>query len=183
MLVKASGREREAALRLGARGGPTSPRSTGAHREPRDVAARRSSRCGVRLVGTRALQALQPRRHAARRTFDFDWVVLGYVLAITTVSALLFGIAPALWSSRRSAVGRAQGRCGRGGSDSRRVRRWGERLVDWRSSARAHAEHRRRLLVRSLLQLTECGSGFDPNGVLAARSCRCRTADMTRTQS
>ena len=71
---------------------------------------------------------MQPAGMLRVSHFDFDWVVLGYVLAITTVSGLLFGIAPALWSSRRSPQD-ALKEGGRGGSQSRRMRRWGERLV------------------------------------------------------
>ena len=68
--------------------------------------------------------------------FDFDWVVLGYVLAITTVSGLLFGIAPALWSSRRSPQD-ALKEGGRGGSQSRAcadgASGWSLARLRWRS--------------------------------------------------
>ena len=102
MLVKASGREREAALRLAL--------GAGRRRLIRQalteslVTSMAGGIAGVALGwwGTQALQALQPEGMLRVGKFEFDWIVLGYVLLITTVSGLLFGIAPALWASRRS---------------------------------------------------------------------------------
>ena len=168
MLVKASGREREAALRLAL--------GAGRRRLVRQalteslVMALLGGAAGVALGwwGTRALQAMQPAGMLRVSSFDFDWVVLGYVLAITTVSALLFGIAPALWSSRRLPLD-ALKEGGRGGSDSRRVRRWGERLVVAEVALALMLSIGAGLLVRSLLQLRNVDAGFDPNGVLAVK--------------
>jgi putative ABC transport system permease protein len=100
--------------------------------------------------------------------FDFDWLVFGYVLAITTVSGLLFGIAPALWSSRRAPQD-ALKEGGRGGSQSRRMRRWGERLVIGEVALALMLSVGAALLVRSLLRLQQVDPGFDPNGAIAAR--------------
>jgi putative ABC transport system permease protein len=168
MLVKASGREREAALRL----------ALGAGRR-RLVAQALTESLVMSLVGglagvalgwwgTRALQAMQPEGMLRVSRFDFDWVVLGYVLAITTVSGLLFGIAPALWSSRRLPLD-ALKEGGRGGSESRRIRRWGERLVIGEVALALMLSIGAGLLVRSLLRLQDVDPGFDPKGVLAVK--------------
>ena len=168
MLVKASDRERESALRLAL--------GAGRRRLVRQalteslVMSLIGGIAGVALGvwGTRALQALQPAGMLRVSHFGFDWVVFGYVLAITTVSGLLFGIAPALWSSRRSPQD-ALKEGGRGGSQSRRMRRWGERLVIGEVALALILSVGAALLVRSLLRLQQVDPGFDPNGVIAAR--------------
>ena len=168
MLVKASDREREAALRLAL--------GAGRRRLVRQamteslVLSLIGGLAGVALGfwGTRTLQALQPAGMLRVSHFGFDWVVLGYVLAITTVSGLLFGIAPALWSSRRSPQD-ALKEGGRGGSQSRRMRRWGERLVIGEVALALMLTVGAALLVRSLLRLQQVDPGFDPSGVIAAR--------------
>jgi len=168
MLVKAAGREREAALRLAL--------GAGRRRLVRQalteslVMSVLGGATGVALGwwGTRALQAIQPAGMLRVSRFEFDWVVLGYVLAITTVSGLLFGIAPALWSSRRLPLD-ALKEGGRGGSESRRIRRWGERLVIGEVALALMLSIGAGLLVRSLLRLQQVDPGFEPNGVLATR--------------
>jgi len=168
MLVKASGREREAAIRLAL--------GAGRRRLVRQalteslVTSMLGGAAGVALGwwGTRALQALQPGGMLRVSQFEFDWVVLAYVLAITTVSGLLFGIAPALWSSRRLPLDALKDG-GRGGSESRRIRRWGERLVIGEVALALMLSIGAGLLVRSLLRLQHVDPGFDPNGVLAVR--------------
>jgi predicted permease len=168
MLVKASDREREAALRLAL--------GAGRRRLVRQalteslVVSSIGGLAGIALGfwGTRALQALQPAGMLRVSHFGFDWVVLAYVLAITTVSGLLFGIAPAMWSSRRSPQD-ALKEGGRGGSQSRRMRRWGDRLVIGEVALALMLSVGAALLVRSLLRLQQVDPGFDPNGVIAAR--------------
>jgi putative ABC transport system permease protein len=168
MLVKASDRQREAALRLAL--------GAGRRRLVRQalteslVMSLVGGGVGVALGwwGTKALQALQPAGMLRVSRFDFDWTVFLYVLAITTISGLLFGIAPALWSSRRSPQ-EALKEGGRGGSQSRRIRRWGERLVVAEVALALMLSIGAGLLVRSLLRLQDVDPGFDPNGVLAAR--------------
>jgi predicted permease len=168
MLVKASDREREAALRLAL--------GAGRRRLVRQALTESlvmsfvGGLAGIALGiwGTRALQAMQPAGMLRVSRFDFDWVVFGYVLAITTASGLLFGIAPALWSSRRSPQD-ALKEGGRGGSQSRRMRRWGERLVIGEVALALMLSVGAALLVRSLLRLQQVDPGFDPNGAIAAR--------------
>jgi putative ABC transport system permease protein len=168
MLVKAADREREAALRLAL--------GAGRRRLVRQALTESlvlsviGGAAGVALGwgGTRALQAMQPAGMLRVSRFDFDWMVLAYVLAITTASGILFGIAPALWSSRRSPQD-ALKEGGRGGSQSQRMRRWGERLVIGEVALALMLSVGAVLLVRSLLRLQQVDPGFDPNGVVAAR--------------
>ena len=168
MLVKASDREREAALRLAL--------GAGRRRLVRQalteslVMSFLGGAAGIALGwwGTKALQAMQPAGMLRVSRFDFDWAVLGYVLLITTLSGLLFGLAPAVWASRRLPH-EALKEGGRGGSQSRRMRRWGERLVIGEVALALLLSIGAGLLVRSLLQLQRVDPGFDPDGVLAAR--------------
>ncbi|HET9010466.1 MAG TPA: ABC transporter permease, partial [Gemmatimonadaceae bacterium] len=168
MLVKASDREREAALRLAL--------GAGRRRLIRQALTESlvmsfvGGAAGVALGwwGTKALQAIQPAGMLRVSHFDFDWTVLGYVLLITTLSGLLFGLAPAIWASRRLPQ-EALKEGGRGGSQSRRMRRWGERLVIGEVALALLLSIGAGLLVRSLLQLERVDPGFDPNGVLTAR--------------
>jgi len=168
MLVKAADREREAALRLAL--------GAGRRRLVRQALTESlvmsfvGGVAGIALGiwGTRALQAMQPAGMLRVSHFDFDWVVFGYVLAVTTVSGLLFGIAPALWSSRRAPQD-ALKEGGRGGSQSRRMRRWGERLVIGEVALALMLSVGAALLVRSLLRLQQVDPGFDPNGAIAAQ--------------
>jgi predicted permease len=168
MLVKASGREREAALRLALGAGRT--RLIRQALTESLVTSLLGGLAGLTLGwwGTRALQALQPAGMLRVSELEFDWVVLAYVLAITTVSGLLFGLAPALWSSRRLPLD-ALKNGGRGGSESRRIRRWGERLVIGEIALALMLSIGAGLLVRSLLRLQQVDPGFDPTGVLTVR--------------
>ena len=110
MLVKASGREREAALRLAL--------GAGRRRLVRQalteslVMSLLGGAAGVALGwwGTRALQAVQPAGMLRVSSFDFDWVVLGYVLAITTVSGAAVRDRAGAVVEPPTATGCAQGR-------------------------------------------------------------------------
>jgi predicted permease len=168
MLVKASDRERESALRLAL--------GAGRRRLVRQalteslVLSLIGGLAGVALGwwGAQALQAMQPANMLRVSTFGIDWIVLAYIFAIVTLSGLLFGIAPAMWSSRRSPQD-ALKEGTRGGSQSRRMRRWGERLVIAEVALALMLSVGAGLLVRSLVRIQQVDPGFDPNGLLAAR--------------
>ena len=167
LLVRAVGREREAALRLtlGAGRGRLAKQAL----TESVVLATLGGFAGVALgvVGTRVLEQLQPPGMLRVSHFDIDWSVLGYVLAIVAGSALLFGTAPALWAGRRSpAESLKEG--GRGG-ESRRMRRWTELLVVGEVALAVVLTLGAGLLVRSFRQLTEVDPGFDSHGVLATQ--------------
>lgn len=85
----------------------------------------------------------------------------------TVASGLLFGIAPALWGARRAPAEVLQ-EGGRSGSDSRRMRRWGDALVVAEVALALVLTLGAGLLVRSLQQLRGVDPGFDANGTLAA---------------
>ena len=167
LLVRAVGREREAALRL----------TLGAGRGRLVRQALTESLVlsilggiagvGLGIVGTRVLEALQPPGLLRVAHFAVDWAVLAYVLLIVAGSGLLFGTAPALWSGRRSpAESLKEG--GRGG-ETKRMRRWTELLVVGEVALAVVLTLGAGLLVRSFRQLMNVDPGFDPQGVLATQ--------------
>ena len=167
LLVRAAGREREAALRL----------TLGAGRRRLVKQALTESLvlsslggvAGVLLgvAGTRVLERLQPQGMLRVSHFTVDWSVLAFVIAIIAGSGVLFGIAPALWTGRRSpAESLKEG--GRGG-ETRRMRRWTELLVVGEVAVAVVLTLGAGLLVRSFRQLTQVDPGFDPRGVLVTQ--------------
>lgn len=88
------------------------------------------------------------------------------MLAITTLSALLFGVAPALWSAGRNAADVLK-EAGRSTSESRRMRRWGNLLAIGEVALALVLTIGAGLLLRSFWQLTQVHPGFDSKGVLA----------------
>ncbi|HEY2853734.1 MAG TPA: ABC transporter permease [Gemmatimonadaceae bacterium] len=167
LLVRAFGREREAALRLTLGAGRR--RLAKQALTESFVLSALGGLAGVTLgiLGTRLLEQLQPPGMLRVSHFEVDWTVLAYVLAIVVASALLFGTAPALWAGRRSpAESLKEG--GRSG-DSRRMRRWTELLVVGEIALAVMLTLGAGLLVRSFRQLTQVDPGFDSHGVLAAQ--------------
>ncbi len=166
LLVRATGREREAAVRL----------SLGAGRgrlirqalTESLVLSALGGLAGLALGwwGTRALIALQPSGMLPVDSVPIAWNVLGYVVAITTGSGLLFGLAPAIWSGSRSPADAIK-EGGRGGGAGRRMRRWGHALVVGEVAIAALLTVGAGLLIRSFIELQHVDPGFEPAGVLA----------------
>ena len=117
-------------------------------------------------IGTGLLASMLPDGILRVSEFGMDWRVLGFVLAVVTVSGLLFGIAPALWSAgRQPAEALREG--GRGGGQGQRSRRWGNALVVGEVALALLLSVGAGLLVRSFVELRRVNPGFDPNGVVA----------------
>jgi putative ABC transport system permease protein len=116
--------------------------------------------------GTRALVAMQPPGLLPAEQIHMDWSVLAYVAAITLVSGMLFGIAPAIWNGRRM-PGDALKEGARGSGMGTRARRWGNGLVIGEVALALLLTVGAGLLVRSYWKLTRIEPGFDPRGVLA----------------
>jgi putative ABC transport system permease protein len=95
-----------------------------------------------------------------------SWPVVWYVVAIMTMSAVLFGLAPALWTSRRI-PGDVLKDGGRGSGLSRRARNWRRGLVVCEIALALVLTLGAGLLVRSYQQLQRVDPGFNPDGVLA----------------
>jgi putative ABC transport system permease protein len=168
LLVQAAGRAREVSLRL-ALGAGRARLARQALTESL-VLSVLGGLGGLALGwwGTRATVALQPEHMLRVKEFGMDLRVLAYVLIVTTVSGLLFGMAPALWSMRRAPAEalKSGGRSG-GGSDGRRIRQWGDHLVVAEVAIALLLTVGAGLLVRSFWSLRRVDPGFDGTGVLA----------------
>lgn len=166
LLVRAAEREREVALRLALGAG----RARIARQAITEslVLSLIGGAAGLALGfwGTRALAALQPAGLLRVSEFGMDWRVLLFVLAVTTLSGLLFGVAPALWSGRRVPAD-ALREGGRSGSQGRRARRWSETLAVLEVAIALLLTIGAGLLVRSYRELLRVHPGFDPQGTLA----------------
>lgn len=166
LLVRAADREREAVLRLAL--GASRGRVV---REALIDSVALSALGGLAgLVlgwwGTKALVALQPERMLPVGDISLNLDVVAFVIAITTLSGMLFGIAPAIWSGLRAPVDALK----EGGrtSTSRRVRRWGNALVVAEVAVALLMTVGAGLLVRSFWRLHDVDPGVDVNGVLSA---------------
>ena len=166
LLVQATGRQREASLRL-ALGAGRSRLVRQAFAES-VVLSVVGGACGLAIgwAGTQLLVKLQPERMLPVRHFGVDTGVLAYVVLITIASALLFGIAPALWMHRRDPADalRSGSRSIAGG---RHVRRWANGLVVAEVAIALLMTVGAGLLVRSVWHMRRVDPGFDARGVLA----------------
>jgi predicted permease len=183
LLVQAAGRERETALRLAL--------GAGRGRLVRQALAESlvlsllggASGLLVGWAGTRALVRLQPAGMLRVHDFGIDGAVLGYVLAITVVSGLLFGVAPALWMRRRDPAASLKDG-GRGVGQGLRAKRWGEALVVGEVALALLMTTGAGLIVRSFLQIRDVNPGFDSHGVLTAQVSLNRSYDtVTKVQA
>ena len=165
MLVRAAGREREVVLRraLGA----------GRWRVARQalteslVLSAAGGTAGLLLGwwGTRLLLALQPEGLLPVATVTPDAGVFLFALAVTAASGALFGLAPALWSGRRSPADVLK-EDSRGASDGRRARTWERSLVVSEVAVAVLLTIGAGLLVRSYSRLARLDPGFDAGNVL-----------------
>ncbi len=167
LLVQAAGREREAALRMALGAGRARLVRQGITESL--VLSSVGGACGLALgwAGTRALVRLQPREMLRVHDFGVDRSVLLYLVAITVISALIFGIAPALWTRHRNPADSLK-EGGRGAAQGGRAKRWGDLLVVSEVALALLMTVGAGLLVRSFLQIRRVDAGFDPRGVLAA---------------
>ena len=166
LLVRASEREREVALRLalGARRGRLVRQALTESLVLSCMGG--AAGLAVGAWGTRALASLQPAGLLRVQEFGMDWRVLAFVVAITTACGVIFGIVPAIWSGgRQPADALREG--GRSGSQGKRARRWGELLAIGEVAIALLLTVGAGLLVRSYRELLRVNPGFDPTGALA----------------
>lgn len=118
--------------------------------------------------GTRILTQLLPPDGSLLPvdTVAIDWRVAMYAALVSVGCGLLFGIAPALWASRRS-PGDALTSSSRGASANAQARRWGTRLAVAEVAIALALSVAAGLLVRSYAKLQGVDPGFDATNVLA----------------
>jgi putative ABC transport system permease protein len=167
LLVQAAGREREAALRLALGAGRA--RLIRQALTESLVLSVLGGACGLAVgwVGTRTFVRLQPTGMLRVHDFGVDGAVLAYVVAITLISALIFGVAPSLWMRHRNPADSLK-EGGRGAAQGRRAKRWGDSLVVAEVALALLMTVGAGLLVRSFFKVQQVNPGFDPHGVLVA---------------
>ena len=166
LLVHALSRSRDVSLRFAL--GATRGRVAGQALTESLVLSTLGGVAGFALgwLGSRALLALQPPGMLPVTEISLDVRVLLFAVAITTVSALAFGMAPALMATRAAPADalNSAGRSITGG----RVRRWGRWLVAAEVALAVVLTIGAGLLLRSYDRLASVPPGFDPEGVLTA---------------
>jgi predicted permease len=117
-------------------------------------------------AGARALLTMQPTGMLPVRDISVDYRVLAFAILVTTISGLLFGMAPAVISTKQSPADalNASSRTFTGG----RVRRWGRHLVVAEVALAVMLTVGAGLLLRSYQALSNVPPGFDAKGVLTA---------------
>jgi len=164
LLVRASWRERELALRA-ALGGSWWRLVRQMLAESMVLAvAGAALGIGLAQLGIKLLVRLQPPNLPRLDTVGMDPMVLGYTAVATVIAALLFGLVPALRASRPEAMDvlragsrsltRASGRTLRNSVVMAEVALWFVLLVG------------SGLMLRSFLALQRTDPGYDPNGLL-----------------
>ena len=166
LLVRAAGHEREVSVRLAL--GASRARVVRQAVTDSLVLSAVGGAAGLAVgaAATRALVAFQPSGLLRVREFGVDWSVLAYVVAVTAASGVLFGVAPALWSARRSPAATLR-EGGRGTSAGPRATRWASTLVVAEVAMSLLLAVCAGLLVRSFRELQRVRPGFDAEGVLA----------------
>ena len=166
LLVKATGRQREIAVRaaLGA----------GRFRLIRQLMTESlvlsiiggTAGLFLGIAGTRLLVQLQPPGMLPDANVGVDARVVGFVMATTMVCGMLFGSMAAGWMGRAtSSAALKEG--GRTGAVGRSANRLASGLVVAEVALALLLVTGAGLLVRSFQQLTRVNPGFDSNGVLA----------------
>jgi predicted permease len=168
LVVRAAGREREAAVRLalGAGSGHLVRRALSESL----VLAAAGGALGLLLgwLGTRALVAMQPAGLLPISDVSVSWNVLAFVALATLASAMIFGAAPAVWAARRSPSEVLKDE-GRASSRSKRARQIGNALLVGQVALALTLTLGAGLLIRSYAALTRQEFGFSGGGVLTAK--------------
>jgi len=114
-----------------------------------------------------ALASLGPDTLPRVQTVGLDASVLGFTLGISVLVGLLFGLAPALRSTKTDLTVSLKDRA-RGSTSDRRHERVRQLLVVGEIALSLMLLVGGGLMMRSFLRLTSVDPGFDPRGVLAA---------------
>jgi putative ABC transport system permease protein len=166
MLVRATAREREMAVRLAL--GASRARLIGQLLTESLLLAVIGGTLGVGLAygGVRLMKNAIPIELPVWMTFDLDWRALLFALGVSLLTGLLFGLAPALERSQLNLT-EALKEGGRGGAGSIRSRRTRNTLVVAEVALALVLLTGAALMMRSFLKLTDVASGIDPRNLLS----------------
>jgi predicted permease len=100
--------------------------------------------------------------------FDMDWRVFTFLAAASLGTALVFGLVPALYTSKTNLT-EILSDAGRGSVSSRRGRRWSGVLVAGQLALTLVLLTGAGLMVRNILVTSMIGAGVDTGGLIRAR--------------
>jgi putative ABC transport system permease protein len=165
MLVRAAGRHREMCVRLAL--------GAGERRLMRQLLVESLvlaivaglAGLGLAWIGLHVLLALSPVRLASFANASLDWRVVGFTVAVSSLTGLMFGIVPAFQASRANLNdGLRDGT--RGTSGSRRAHRTRNTLVVVEVALAMVLLVGAVLLLQTFVRLLNVDAGFRPDGVL-----------------
>jgi putative ABC transport system permease protein len=170
LLARGSGRQRELAVRLSM--GATRPRLVRQMLTESVLLALVGGTLGV-LLGTWGTELFirwaLPSNAPFWMTFNVDGTVLLLTLALTVVSGIVFGVAPAVQLSRPELSRTLKEAGGRGGSAHASVGRLRSGLVVAQLALSLVLLAGAALMMQSFLRSRTAPLGFEPEGVLTAR--------------
>ena len=115
-----------------------------------------------------ALIALGPSQLPRLQAVKMDWQILGFTLAVTLLTGLLFGLVPA-WQGAKLNLNELLKEGGRGGTGGTRQRRLRNVLVAAEVALALILMVGAGLLLRSFAKLQQIDPGFNPEGVLTMK--------------
>ncbi|MFL6276642.1 MAG: ABC transporter permease [Blastocatellia bacterium] len=115
-----------------------------------------------------ALIALGPSQLPRLQAVKMDWQILGFTLAVTLLTGLLFGLVPA-WQGAKLNLNELLKEGGRGGTGGARQRRLRNVLVAAEVALALILMVGAGLLLRSFVKLQQIDPGFNPEGVLTMK--------------
>jgi putative ABC transport system permease protein len=123
--------------------------------------------CGLAFFGLMALKALLPAETPRLSSVGIDGYVLGFSAALSIVSGIIFGLAPALQASKPDIEQTLRANAQSSGTSSRR-RRLSASLVVAEISMAVILASAAGLLIKSLWGLTHLKTGFSEDHLLLA---------------
>lgn len=123
---------------------------------------------GLAVLGVRALLAYAPSDIPRLDEVSIDSGILAFAAAVSLLTGLLFGLAPA-WKAARSNPNEALKEGGRGSSGGLRLRQTRGLLVVAECALAVALLASAGLMIRSFTRLQSVNPGFNPEGLLLAR--------------
>jgi len=123
---------------------------------------------GLAYAGVRSLLAIIPDRYPLLSEASIDGRVLVFTLVVSLATGIVFGLAPALASSRSRALNNALKEGARGSGESISRARLRSTLVVSEVALALVLLIGAGLMIRSFVELTKVNPGFNPKGVLTA---------------
>lgn len=120
------------------------------------------------LVGTSALASMIPADLRQAVDIHLDWRVLIFLLGVTLLTGVIFGLAPAVHASRTD-VNESLKEGGRSGTAGAASRRYRQALVISEFALGLVLVAASALMVRSFYRLTEVNPGFRTDNILTAQ--------------